>query len=106
MYAYSWNAKDGAYTTLARTMVCSTGLPSTPTPKGTYKSTTPVVRWGYFPKYDVWAQYLYRISGPYLFHSVLYDEADGQVGFGQQAGLPRLPRLHPAESRRRKVDLQ
>ena len=76
VYAYSWSEKTGAYTNLARTMVCSTGLASTPTPKGTYKNTTPVVRWGYFPKYDVWAQYLYRIQGPYLFHSVLYDEAD------------------------------
>lgn len=77
VYAYSWSETDKAYTKLVRTMVCSTGLASTPTPKGTYTSTTtPVVRWGYFPKYDVWAQYLYRIQGPYLFHSVLYDEAD------------------------------
>ena len=76
VYAYSWNEKQGAYTNLARTMVCSTGLASTPTPKGTYTAVGPVVRWGYFPKYDVWAQYLYRIKGPYLFHSVLYDEAD------------------------------
>lgn len=76
VYAYAWNEADEAYTTLARTMVCSTGLAATPTPKGTFKNTSPVVRWGYFPKYDVWAQYLYRIQGPYLFHSVLYDEAD------------------------------
>lgn len=76
VYAYSWSEKTGAYTNLARTMVCSTGLAGTPTPKGTYKNTNPVVRWGYFPKYDVWAQYLYRIQGPYLFHSVLFDEAD------------------------------
>lgn len=77
VYAYAWSEEDAAYTKLVRTMVCSTGLADTPTPKGTFTSTTaPVVRWGYFPKYDVWAQYLYRIQGPYLFHSVLYDEAD------------------------------
>ena len=77
VYAYAWNEADKGYTSLVRTMVCSTGLADTPTPKGTFTSTTtPVVRWGYFPKYDVWAQYLYRIKGPYLFHSVLYDEAD------------------------------
>ena len=76
VYAYAWSDKDGAYTKLARTMVCSTGLPDTPTPKGTFKSVGPVVEWGYFPKYDVWAQYLFRIKGPYLFHSVLFDEAD------------------------------
>ena len=76
VYAYAWSDADAGYTKLVRTMVCSTGLPETPTPKGTFKSTSPVVTWGYFPKYDVWAQYLYRIQGPYLFHSVLYDEAD------------------------------
>lgn len=76
VYAYAWSEKDKAYTKLARTMVCSTGLADSPTPKGTYKSVGPVVEWGYFPKYEVWAQYLYRIKGPYLFHSVLYDEAD------------------------------
>ena len=46
------------------------------TPKGTFTNTTPVVRWGYFPKFDCWAQYLYRINGSILFHSVLYDSAD------------------------------
>ena len=76
VYAYAWSDADAGYTKLVRTMVCSTGLPETPTPKGTYKNTSPVVTWGYFPKYEVWAQYLYRIQGPYLFHSVLYDEAD------------------------------
>ncbi len=76
VYAYGWSEADEAHTRLVRTMVCSTGLADTPTPKGTFKNTSPVVRWGYFPKYDVWAQYLYRIQGPYLFHSVLYDEAD------------------------------
>ncbi len=76
VYVYGWNEQEEAHTRLVKTMICSTGLPDTPTPKGTFTSTSPVVRWGYFPKYDVWAQYLYRIQGPYLFHSVLYDEAD------------------------------
>jgi len=77
VYAYGWSERDEAHTKLVRTMVCSTGLADTPTPKGTYSANTaPVVKWGYFPKYDVWAQYLYRIQGPYLFHSVLFDEAD------------------------------
>lgn len=76
VYAYEWSVLDQAYTRLARTMVCSTGLNATPTPKGTFTNTTPVVRWGYFPKFDCWAQYLYRINGSILFHSVLYDSAD------------------------------
>ena len=76
VYAYEWNVLDQGYTTLARTMVCSTGLPDTPTPKGTFTGTAPVARWGYFPKFDCWAQYLYRINGSILFHSVLYDAAN------------------------------
>lgn len=76
VYAYEWNVLDQDYTTLVRTMICSTGLNDTPTPKGTFTNTTPVVRWGYFPKFDCWAQYLYRINGSILFHSVIYDSAD------------------------------
>lgn len=76
VYAYEWSVLDQDYTSLARTMVCSTGLNATPTPKGTFTNTTPVVRWGYFPKFDCWAQYLYRINGSILFHSVLYDSAE------------------------------
>ena len=36
----------------------------------------PCGRWYYFKKFDCWAQYAYRINGPYLFHSVLYSEKD------------------------------
>ena len=72
VYAYSWSSDTNSFSNLARTMVCSTGLSKTPTPKGTFRGT-PVTRWGYFPKFNVWAQYLYRINGPILFHSVLYN---------------------------------
>lgn len=76
VYAYEWDVMAQDYATLARTMVCSTGLNDTPTPRGTFTNTAPVARWGYFPKFDCWAQYLYRINGSILFHSVLYDSAD------------------------------
>ncbi len=76
VYAYAWNKQTASYSDLARTMVCSTGKDVTPTPKGTFTSTSPVARWGYFPKYDVWAQYLYRINGSILFHSVLYTDSN------------------------------
>lgn len=77
VYAYAWNEKDTAYTNLVRTMTCSTGLSKTPTPKGTFSgSTGAVARWGYFPKWKVWAQYLYRIQGSILFHSVLYNDSN------------------------------
>jgi lipoprotein-anchoring transpeptidase ErfK/SrfK len=71
--AYAW--VDGAYTKVARKMVCSTGLDDTPTPAGTYKATGPVARWCYFPSYGCWAQYAFRIKGGVLFHSVLYEQA-------------------------------
>ncbi len=60
---------------LYRQMICSTGKDETPTPLGTY-STSSQYRWGYFTKFGVWAQYWTRFNGPYLFHSVLYNEKD------------------------------
>ena len=74
VYAYKW--VNGSYSSLARTMICSTGLKDTPTPLGTFKNGGPAARWYYFQKYDCWAQYAWRIDGPYLFHSVLYSEKD------------------------------
>ena len=76
VYAYSYDKATGSYSNLVRTMVCSTGKDATPTPQGTFTSTSPVARWGYFPKYDVWGQYLYRINGSILFHSVLYTDSN------------------------------
>ena len=74
VYAYKW--VNGSYTQLVRTMKCSTGTTSDPTPLGTYQAGGRCGRWYYFKKFDCWAQYAYRISGPYLFHSVLYSEKD------------------------------
>ncbi|MDO4740758.1 MAG: peptidoglycan-binding protein [Eubacteriales bacterium] len=64
------------YTKLVRTMTCSTGLPETPTPKGTFTNTGPGPKWHYFRKYDCWAQYPYYIHGNIWFHSVLFSEQD------------------------------
>lgn len=74
VYAYKW--VNGSYTKLARTMICSTGTKSDPTPYGTYTGGAPAGRWYYFKKFDCWAQYAWRFNGPYLFHSVLYSEKD------------------------------
>lgn len=74
VYAYGLDSNN-EYTDLVRTMKCSTGLNDTPTPKGTFVSTTgPGARWHYFKKFDCWAQYAYYIEGDIMFHSVLYDE--------------------------------
>lgn len=74
VYAYKW--VNGSYSQLVRTMKCSTGTTSDPTPLGTFTAGGPCGRWYYFTKFDCWAQYAYRINGPYLFHSVLYSEKD------------------------------
>lgn len=79
VYAYALD-DNNEYTVLVRTMKCSTGKNATPTPTGTYQSTTgPGARWHYFKKYDCWAQYAYYIEGDIMFHSVLYGEKDGPV---------------------------
>lgn len=74
VYAYKW--VDGSYTKLVKTMVCSTGLNETPTPRGTFRAGGACGKWYYFEKFDCWARYAYRINGGILFHSVLYSERD------------------------------
>ncbi len=70
---------NGDYTKLIRQMICSTGKPSTPTPKGSFTLPGgPYDRgeWGYFSKFKVWARYFTRIKGGILFHSVIYAKND------------------------------
>ena len=79
VYAYGLD-DNNEYTVLVRTMKCSTGKDATPTPTGTFQSTTgPGARWHYFKKYQCWAQYAYYIEGDIMFHSVLYGQKDGPV---------------------------
>ena len=79
MYAYGLD-ENNEHTVLVRTMICSTGLNSTPTPKGTYQASTgPGARWHYFKKFSCWAQYAYYIEGDIMFHSVLYNQKGGAV---------------------------
>ena len=79
VYAYAPDA-NGEYTDLVRTMKCSTGRKSSPTPTGTFiDSTGPGARWHYFTKFSCWAQYAYYIQGDIMFHSVLYNSKGGPV---------------------------
>ncbi|MBR6221576.1 MAG: peptidoglycan-binding protein [Clostridia bacterium] len=78
VYAYAPDGND-EYTDLVRTMKCSTGRKSSPTPKGTFTETGPGARWHYFKKFDCWAQYAYYIEGDIMFHSVLYSQKEGKV---------------------------
>ncbi len=75
-YVYAWTGDGYA---LDREMVCSTGLPNTPTPDGVFSAEGAVSRWCYFPVYGCWAQYAYRIEGAVLFHSVLYEHANEET---------------------------
>ena len=63
-------AKDssGQYRIPVKTMTCSVGLPSTPTPAGTY-TTSAKYRWKELMG-PSWGQYATRIVGGVLFHSV------------------------------------
>lgn len=79
VYVYGLDSNN-EHTVLVKTMKCSTGRNNTPTPKGTYTSSTgPGARWHYFKKFDCWAQYAYYIQGDIMFHSVLYNEKEGRV---------------------------
>jgi len=55
-----------------RSMLCSGGLPETPTPLGTYK-TNQKIYWSYVPRFGQGAYYWTRFYGSYLFHSVPHD---------------------------------
>ena len=74
---YVYEYANGSYSKLKARFVCSTGKRETPTPLGTYRSTEQINAWHYFRDYNCWAQYAYRISGAYYFHSVLYKVKGG-----------------------------
>ena len=65
-------AKDGAngYIIPVKTMICSTGVSSTPTIKGTF-TIRRYARWGTLMG-PVYGQYCSQIYGGYLFHSAWY----------------------------------
>jgi len=63
---------EGNYTVPYKAMICSTG--GELTPLGTYK--VPIkYEWRALVE-ETWGQYATRIDGPYLFHSVPYDDQD------------------------------
>ena len=75
VYVYQYS--NGSYSKLKARFVCSTGKVATPTPIGTYRSTEQLDVWHYFVDYGCWAQYAYRITGTYYFHSVLFSKKGG-----------------------------
>ncbi len=64
--------QDGQHTIPYRLMICSTGKRSTPTPTGTFKMGGYKKRFGYFTKFDCYAQYWTNLVGGIYFHSIIY----------------------------------
>lgn len=66
-------ARDGkkGYTIPVRAMVCSAGMPGHRTITGNYSRLSRAGSW-HILRYNSIGQYCTRISGPYLFHSVVY----------------------------------
>lgn len=74
VYAYELN-DNGQYEKI-HDFICSTGLGNL-TPTGIFSETTePLDRWHFFYNFNCWAQYAWRITGPYYFHSVIYSQRD------------------------------
>lgn len=69
---YEKGEKSKKYDQIAKQFICTTGTDETPTPAGTFKLNEMRRRFGYFRKYDVYAQYWTNVSGGIYFHSVLY----------------------------------
>lgn len=88
LYVYAWSNEK--YSKLVKKVKCSTGLPKTPTPPGTYQDTTgPGKRWHRFDDFGVWAQYAFYIKGNYMIHSVLFEKKGGNPTSGSVRHLGR-----------------
>ncbi len=86
VYVYAYH--DGEYSKKVKTFRCSTGLPATPTPLGTFTDGTgPGARWHHFDKFNCWAQYAFYINGDIMFHSVLYSRRGGSPTGGSVYAL-------------------
>ncbi|MDD5658636.1 MAG: L,D-transpeptidase [Actinomycetota bacterium] len=62
---------------LLKEVVCSSGAPQTPTPKGVFKISDKI-KYSWLPQYDVGAYYFVRFFKSYLFHSTPFDK-DGNL---------------------------
>lgn len=64
----------GKYTKIAKQFISTTGTNETPTPEGSFVMNDSRRRFGYFRKFDVYAQYWSNVAGGIYFHSILYRE--------------------------------
>ncbi|MGI5878549.1 MAG: L,D-transpeptidase [Christensenellales bacterium] len=99
-------AKDaqGEYTRLVKQFIATGGAADTPTPSNVYELKAYRDADHYFVKFDCWAAYATQISGPYLFHSVIF-RAPGMQGMNGsynnlgRAGSHGCIRLTPEEAK-------
>ncbi len=90
LYVYAWSDNDSGYTKLVKKVKCSTGLPKTPTPTGTFQDTTgPGKRWHYFKDFNCWAQYAFYVKGNIMIHSVIFQKKGGSPTSGSVQSLGR-----------------
>ncbi|MBO6062328.1 MAG: L,D-transpeptidase, partial [Clostridia bacterium] len=68
----------GNYTVLVREMIASCGTSDHPTPIGTYRMQNDYKRFGYFVRFDCYAQYWSLIVGKIYFHSIPYLQRDSR----------------------------
>ena len=103
VYAYKWI--NGSYSARAHDEVLHRHK-GRPTPRGTFSNGGRQGA-GTTSTSSIWAQYAYRISGPYLTTRCIQPEGllDADLRLGCQVSS-RASRLHPAEGRGREMDLQ
>lgn len=61
------------YAKIARQSICTTGTNSDKTPTGKWRLDLTRRRFGYFSKYNCYAQYWVHVVGGIYFHSILYN---------------------------------
>jgi Uncharacterized protein conserved in bacteria len=66
--------KSKKYDQIVKQFICTIGTDATPTPAGSFKFNDMRRRFGYFRKFDVYAQYWTNVVGGIYFHSILYTE--------------------------------
>lgn len=65
---------EGEYTRLIKRFIATGGTYDKRTPEKTYKLQAYRDEDHYFEKFDCWAAYATQISGPIMFHSVIFNE--------------------------------
>ncbi len=66
----------GKYSKIAKQFISTTGLDETPTPEGSFIMNDSRRRFGYFTKFDVYAQYWSNVAGGIYFHSIIYTKPE------------------------------